>query len=86
MQGKAEASPWHAATQLAPFGLLGPALLGFCIFLTSLQFTHVAGLGLLISASAPHLLEARGEQTYRSEGPHATMLLAEPIAAWLQWG
>lgn len=31
MQGKAGAGPWHAATRLAPFGLLGPVLLGFCV-------------------------------------------------------
>lgn len=45
MQGKAGAGPWHAATRLAPFGLLGPVLLGFCVSLTSSQFSSLLGLG-----------------------------------------
>lgn len=83
-----EAGPWYAATQLAPFGLLGLILAGFCIFffLTSSQFTHVAGLGLLSPALVPHLLEARDEHTCWSEGSHANLLLVEVVDIWVQWG
>lgn len=71
-----EAGPRHAATQLAHFGLLGPVLLGFCISLTSSQFTHIAGPETLILASAPQLLGAKGDQACWCEGFHGTM----------QWG
>lgn len=84
-----EAGPWHAASQ-HPLACLDPLSLAsvfvFIYFFKHPQFTHVAGLGLLISASACHLLEARGEQTCCSEGPHATMRLVESIDVWMQWG
>lgn len=88
MHGKAERlAPGMLQLSSHPLACLAlSSLASVFFFLTSSQFTHVAGLGLLSPALVPHLLEARDEHTCWSEGSHANLLLVEVVDIWVQWG